>query len=80
MTNRTEKIHCCKTFQESVDTKKIIRAEDPDETEWYFPKGFHLYFCPFCGTNVQGRGFAKYRVAGTPLKRERIRESGRVHG
>ena len=48
---------CCKKFEDSVEEGKIIKADDCDETEWYFPEWLHLYFCPFCGTNVKGNGF-----------------------
>jgi hypothetical protein len=49
--------YCCYRFKESVLSGKICRTEDmPDETEWYFPEWFHLYFCPFCGTRIKGDG------------------------
>jgi hypothetical protein len=49
--------YCCDRFEESVQAGKIVRAEDPDETEWYMPEWLHIYFCPFCGASVKGKGF-----------------------
>lgn len=52
---------CCKSFEDGVVEGKITRATGYDETEWYFPEWIHLYFCPFCGANVKGKGFGKIR-------------------
>ncbi len=52
--------YCCARFEESVQEGKIVRAEDPDETEWYMPEWLHIYFCPFCGASVKGKGFGGY--------------------
>ncbi len=48
---------CCDRFKESVEEDKFKRAEDFDETEWYMREWLHIYFCPFCGASVKGRGF-----------------------
>jgi hypothetical protein len=40
----------------------ICKADNHDETEWYFPEGGHLYFCPICGVNIKGKGFGDYDV------------------
>ena len=48
---------CCRRFAECVREGEIVRAEDGDETEWFIPEWHHLYFCPFCGSKVQGKGF-----------------------
>jgi hypothetical protein len=52
--------YCCIRFQESVEEEIIIKAEGYDETEWYLNNGPHLYFCPFCGTNIKGKGYGEY--------------------
>lgn len=44
--------YCCDRFGESVQEGKIVKAEEPDETEWYMPEWLHIYFCPFCGASV----------------------------
>jgi hypothetical protein len=54
--------YCCDSFEEGVREKRIVRAKGFDETEWYFPEWLHLYFCPFCGTTVKGKGFGTVRV------------------
>lgn len=51
--------YCCDRFEDSVQEGKFVRAEDPDETEWYMPEWLHIYFCPFCGASVKGRGFGR---------------------
>jgi len=51
--------YCCDRFKDTVLEKKVLRAKGFDETEWYFPEWLHLYFCPFCGSNIQGNGFGK---------------------
>lgn len=53
------KKYCCLRFKESVKEKKIIHSKGKDETEWYMPKWYHIYFCPYCGTYIKGKGFGK---------------------
>jgi len=56
--------YCCFRFRESVKIDKtIIKATHYDETEWYLPAGGHIYFCPFCGQKVKGKGFGTYAQA-----------------
>jgi hypothetical protein len=56
--------YCCFRFRESVRVDKtIIKATGLDETEWYLPEGGHIYFCPFCGHRVKGKGFGTYAQA-----------------
>lgn len=52
--------YCCDRFKESVQEGKFVRAEEPDETEWYMPGWLHIYFCPFCGVPVKDKGFGSY--------------------
>ncbi len=53
--------YCCERFKESVETDKVIaRATDPDETEWFINEGGHIYYCPFCGAFIKGKGFGNY--------------------
>lgn len=47
-------------FKESVEEGKIERSATRDETEWHFPEWYHLYFCPFCGKNIKGKGYGVY--------------------
>jgi hypothetical protein len=63
MTTRA-KTYCCFRFRESVKVDKtIMKATGYDETEWYIPQGSHIYFCPFCGRKIKGRGFGTYAQA-----------------
>jgi hypothetical protein len=48
--------YCCVRFKESVREGKFVHALGPDETEWFMPEWFHIYYCPFCGKLVKGRG------------------------
>ncbi len=52
--------YCCERFRESVNEGFIKKASGFDETEWLFPEWLHLYFCPFCGSNIKGNGFGEY--------------------
>ena len=52
--------YCCSRFDNCVKNGEIMHADDmPDETEWYIPRWYHIYFCPFCGANIKGEGFGK---------------------
>ncbi len=51
---------CCKRFGDAVQEGLISRSESNDETDWYFPEGGHLYYCPFCGTHIKGAGYGNY--------------------
>ncbi len=62
--------HCCRHFQIAVKEKFIMKAIGYDETEWFFNKGFHLYYCPFCGTNIKGKGWGEYDIE-AKINRER---------
>lgn len=44
----------------SVREGKIVRSKGVDETQWFFPKWLHIYYCPFCGTLVKGKGTGRY--------------------
>ena len=48
---------CCDRFKEAVDLKEIIHADDNDETEWFVKELWHLYYCPFCGAFIKGKGW-----------------------
>jgi hypothetical protein len=60
MTELNKSNYCCNRFKFAVDEGHILRSTGYDETEWFFPKSGHLYFCPFCGTNIKGNGFGKF--------------------
>jgi hypothetical protein len=61
--------HCCTRFSEAVLKGEILYAykefDDIDETAWFVESKWHIYFCPFCGTNVRGIGFGSYHKANT---------------
>ncbi len=52
--------YCCKRFKESVEEGKFVRSSGVDETEWFIPEWLHIYYCPFCGTLVKGKGTGSY--------------------
>lgn len=60
MTNPNKSAYCCNRFDVAVEEGYILKAEDFDETEWYFPELGHLYFCPFCGTHIKDEGFGDF--------------------
>ena len=60
MTGLKKFSYCCSRFEFAVAENYITKADGYDETEWYFPELGHLYFCPFCGTNIKGNGFGKF--------------------
>jgi hypothetical protein len=51
--------YCCERFRESVEEQEIVHADNDDETEWFIPELWHLYYCPFCGAFIKGRGWGK---------------------
>ena len=58
---RNRKIaYCCVRFEESVKERKFVRSPRGDETEWFMPEWLHIYYCPFCGTLVKGRGTGNF--------------------
>jgi hypothetical protein len=63
-----DKKYCCERFEESVNAKEIIHADDNDETEWFLPGLWHLYYCPFCGAFIKGSGWGKYQNEHSPRK------------
>jgi len=52
--------YCCNRFQESVTEGKFQHSNEPDETEWFMPEWLHIYYCPFCGESIKGKGFGSY--------------------
>ncbi len=61
---KNTKLHkyCCERFKESVKEGFIERSDHYDETEWFFKEWLHVYYCPFCGSNIKGKGFGEYDV------------------
>jgi hypothetical protein len=61
---KPEKI-CCELFKEWYETSEIVFAyaetQEIDETQWFVDGFAHLYYCPFCGEYIKGRGFGNYR-------------------
>lgn len=61
---KPEKI-CCERFQDFYETGEIVFAyadtQEIDETQWFIDGLAHLYYCPFCGEYIKGRGFGVYR-------------------
>ena len=53
---KTANKYCSKSFQESVKEKIFVHSSGKDETEWFMPKWFHIYYCPFCRAFIKGKG------------------------
>ena len=55
---------CCLRFSILVREKIISNVyqfnDELDETEWATEDLGHLYYCPFCGEYIKGRGFGDY--------------------
>jgi hypothetical protein len=51
---------CCGRFLESVNEKVFVHSAINDETEWYMPEWLHIYYCPFCGAFIKGKGTGEY--------------------
>lgn len=54
--------YCCWRFKEGVEERKIVHASGTDETEWFFTDWLHLYYCPFCGSLVKGKGAGRFHL------------------
>lgn len=56
---------CCERFHDCYKEREILFAyadtQEIDETQWYVEGFFHLYYCPFCGASIKGRGFGNDR-------------------
>jgi len=52
---------CCERFYDAYLPDEISFAYEEhaeiDETDWYISGLWHLYYCPFCGAAIKGRGF-----------------------
>ncbi|MDH3455038.1 MAG: hypothetical protein OEL80_07795 [Desulfuromonadales bacterium] len=69
MPKNQELTFCCERFEEAVEEHEIYHSPDNDETEWYIDMLWHLYYCPFCGTFIKGKGWGEYHKAeGQPQK------------
>jgi hypothetical protein len=51
---------CCAKFEDAVRHKVIVHAEAQGESEWLIDGHRHIYFCPFCGTDIKGIGGREY--------------------
>jgi hypothetical protein len=55
---------CCERFLEAYKAGEISHSYKKhtaiDETEWYINGLWHLYYCPFCGGSIKGRGTGDY--------------------
>ncbi|MFA5793590.1 MAG: hypothetical protein WC980_00770 [Candidatus Brocadiia bacterium] len=53
--------YCCSRFAEFVKEGEFYYAyedcKDIDETAWVISGVCHMYYCPFCGKYIKGRGF-----------------------
>ena len=65
------KKYCCERFANCINEGEIVHADDNDETEWYIPNWYHLYYCPFCGAFIQASGFQHYDDSQTQIPNTR---------
>ena len=59
-----EIIFCCDTFKDMYEIfdpehEILVFTHKFDETQWYIRGLAHLYFCPFCGSYIVGKGFGE---------------------
>ena len=54
------KKYCCEFFAEAVKEETIGYAGKNDQTEWFITESYHIYYCPFCGAFIKGKGFGEY--------------------
>lgn len=72
-----ESKYCCMRLFLAVEEEKCINQSlgEIDETEWFIKECMHIYFCPFCGSNIKGSGFGSYDVCEERIKfDEKIRK------
>ena len=72
---------CCERFEDSYKEGGIRYAYENspeiDETDWYIGDLAHLYYCPFCGAFIKGKGFGNYEEKYPPNKEARIIEQSK---
>ena len=60
--------YCCARFARCVREASIQHCGTKDETEWAVPSFYHLYYCPFCGKFIKGRGWGTYEKKYPPSR------------
>ncbi|MDD2467250.1 MAG: hypothetical protein PHI97_24955 [Desulfobulbus sp.] len=72
--SKTREEVCCDRFFEAYVSNEISYAYEKhaniDETQWYISGLWHLYYCPFCGTWIKGRGFGREKEVAVSEKTE----------
>lgn len=58
---------CCERFKDSVEEGKFVHSSGLDETEWFMPEWLHIYYCPFCGKLVKGKGTGDFNTSPSPI-------------
>ncbi len=71
-------IFCCERFKEFYNSGEIIyayeKSNEIDETDWIVASFAHLYYCPFCGSFIKGKGFGTYDKKYPPNEKNRVIE------
>ncbi len=62
MNQAKEEKYCCVRFADSVREGVFVHSEAKDETEWFIPRWYHLYYCPFCGQLIKGEGTGEFNL------------------
>lgn len=69
---------CCERFKEFYQSGEIVYAYESsneiDETDWIVDGFAHLYYCPFCGSFIKGKGFGDYDNKYPPNEKTRAIE------
>ena len=64
--------YCCEKLKESYEQGLIKYAYEDDvkisESDWLIDGFGYLYYCPFCGAFIKGRGFGDYDKKYPPKK------------
>ena len=73
MKSKNDDYCCMRLFLAAEDEQCIVRSSDEiDETEWYIKECMHIYFCPFCGSNIKGKGTGGYDIKEQRMKFDEI--------
>jgi len=69
---------CCERFKEFYKSGEVIYAYEKsteiDETNWIIDGFGHLYYCPFCGSFIKGKGFGNYNEKYPPSGKTKVIE------
>src|SRR5271157_1578214 len=63
--------YCCERFSEALKNNEVVHGSKNDETEWFIDGLWHIYYCPFCGASIKGRGWGDYTRSNKKSKKNK---------